>query len=42
MAIKAAVKTLIGNGTYGAILAKWGVSSGALPTSKIVLDGATS
>ena len=42
MAIKAAVKTLIANGTYGAILAKWGVSSGALPTSKIVLDGATS
>ena len=41
-AIKAAVKTLIANGTYGAILAKWGVSAGALPTAKIVLDGATS
>jgi len=42
-AIKAAVKTLIpANGTYGAILAKWGVSAGSLPTAKIVLDGATS
>ncbi len=41
-AIQAAVKTLIANGTYGAILAKWGVSAGALPTSKIVLNGAAS
>jgi polar amino acid transport system substrate-binding protein len=41
-AIKAAVKTLIANGTYGAILSKWGVTAGALPTSKIVVDGATS
>jgi len=41
-AIKAAVKTLIANGTYGAILSKWGVTAGALPASKIVVDGATS
>jgi len=41
-AIEAAVKTLIANGTYGAILAHWGVTAGALPTSKIVVDGATS
>jgi polar amino acid transport system substrate-binding protein len=42
VAIEAAVKTLIANGTYHAILAKWGVTAGALPTSKIVLNGATS
>jgi polar amino acid transport system substrate-binding protein len=41
-AIQAAVKTLIANGTYGAILKKWGVTAGALPTSKIVLNGALS
>jgi polar amino acid transport system substrate-binding protein len=41
-AIQAAVKTLIANGTYHAILAKWGVTGGAIPTSKIVLNGATS
>ena len=42
LAIKAALKTLVANGTYGAILKKWGVSAGALPVSKIVLNGATS
>jgi polar amino acid transport system substrate-binding protein len=41
-AIQAALKTLVANGTYSAILAKWGVSAGALPVSKIVLNGATS
>jgi polar amino acid transport system substrate-binding protein len=41
-AIQAAVKTLISNGTYGAILTKWGVSAGGLPASKITLNGATS
>lgn len=41
-AIRAAVKTLIANGTYHAILVKWGVTAGALPTSKIVLNGALS
>jgi polar amino acid transport system substrate-binding protein len=42
LAIQAAIKTLIANGTYHAILAKYGVTAGALPTSKIVLNGATS
>jgi polar amino acid transport system substrate-binding protein len=40
VAIQAAVKTLIANGTYGAILKKWGVTAGALTASKIVLNGA--
>jgi polar amino acid transport system substrate-binding protein len=42
MAIQASIKTLIANGTYHAILAKWGVTSGALALNKIVLNGATS
>ncbi|HEY5267258.1 MAG TPA: ABC transporter substrate-binding protein [Acidimicrobiales bacterium] len=42
LAIQAAIKTLIANGTYAAILTKWGVSAGALPSSKIVLNGALS
>ena len=41
-AIQAAVKTLIANGTYGAILKKWGVTAGALTSSQIVLNGAIS
>ncbi len=41
-AIKAAIVVLIGNGTYGKILAKYGVSAGALPSSKVVIDGALS
>jgi polar amino acid transport system substrate-binding protein len=41
-AIQAAVKTLIANGTYHAILVKWGVTGGALTSSKIVLNGAIS
>jgi polar amino acid transport system substrate-binding protein len=41
-AIQAALKTLIANGTYHAILSKWGVTGGALTASKIVLNGATS
>jgi polar amino acid transport system substrate-binding protein len=42
VAIQAAIKTLIANGTYGAILKKWGVTAGALTSSKIVLNGAIS
>jgi polar amino acid transport system substrate-binding protein len=42
VAIQAAVKTLIANGTYGAILKKWGVTAGALTASKVVLNGALS
>ena len=41
-AMQAALKTLIASGTYSAILAKWGVSAGALPAAKIVLNGALS
>lgn len=41
-AIQAALKVLIANGTYHAILAKWGVTAGAVPVSKIVLNGAIS
>ena len=41
-AIQAAVKTLIANGTYHAILAKYGVTAGALSAGKIVLNGAIS
>lgn len=42
MAIQAAIKTLIASGTYHAILAKYGVTAGALSSSKIVLNGALS
>jgi len=42
LAIQAAVKTLIANGTYGAILSKWGVTAGGLTSSKVVLNGALS
>lgn len=41
-AIRAAIKVLIANGTYGAILTHWGVSSGAVTSNKVVLNGATS
>ena len=41
-AIQKALKTLVANGTYGAILKKWGVSSGAIPASKMILNGALS
>jgi polar amino acid transport system substrate-binding protein len=41
-AIQAALKVMVANGTYGAVLAKWGVSAGALPASKIVINGAIS
>ncbi len=41
LALRAALKTLIANGTYGAILTKWGASAGALPSRRIVLNGAT-
>jgi len=40
VAMQAAIKTLIANGTYGAILKKYGVTAGGLPSSKIVLNGA--
>jgi len=42
MAIQMAIQTLIANGTYGAILAHWGVSAGALTSAQIKLNGALS
>jgi polar amino acid transport system substrate-binding protein len=42
VAIQAAIKTLIANGTYGSILKHYGVTAGGLPSSKIVLNGALS
>ncbi len=39
-AIQAAIRVLIANGTYHAILARWGVTAFAVPASKVVLNGA--
>lgn len=39
-AIQLALKTLIANGTYHAILAKYGVTAGGLSASQIVINGA--
>jgi polar amino acid transport system substrate-binding protein len=41
-AIEGAIKTMIANGTYHAILSKYGVTTGGLPANKIVLNGAIS
>lgn len=41
-AIQAALKVLIANGTYHAILAKYGVQAGGVSASKVTLNGATS
>ena len=41
-AIQGAIKDLIKDGTYAQILSKWGLSSGALTTDQITLNGATS
>jgi polar amino acid transport system substrate-binding protein len=41
-AIEAALKMLMANGTYTKILTKWGIQSGALPASKVAINGATS
>jgi polar amino acid transport system substrate-binding protein len=40
--VEAAVKELIQNGTYMKILTKWGVQSGAIPASKVTINGAIS
>jgi polar amino acid transport system substrate-binding protein len=42
VAMQAAIKTMIANGTYGAILKQYGVTAGGLSSSKIVLNGAIS
>jgi len=41
-AVQAATKTLVANGTYAAILKHWGLTSGALTASQMVLNGAKS
>ena len=41
-AVEAAVKVLMRNGTYAKILARWGVSKGAIPLSRVVVNGARS
>ncbi|MGH2916344.1 MAG: ABC transporter substrate-binding protein [Solirubrobacteraceae bacterium] len=41
-AVEAALKTLIANGTYSKIFAKWGVQSIAISSSQVKMNGATS
>ena len=41
-AIEAALKAVMSDGTYTKILTKWGIQSGALPASKVKINGATS
>jgi polar amino acid transport system substrate-binding protein len=41
-AIEAALKAVMADGTYTKILTKWGIQSGALPASKVKINGATS
>jgi polar amino acid transport system substrate-binding protein len=38
----AALKVLIGNGKYKAILTHWGIQSGAIPEAQVKINGATS
>ncbi len=38
----AALKVLIGNGKYKAILTHWGIQAGAIPTAQVKINGATS
>lgn len=40
-AIQAALRSLVANGTYNAILKHWGAQSGEIPASKMILNGAT-
>ncbi len=39
--VLAAVKAIMADGTYAKILAKWGVTNGAIPSSGVVVNGAT-
>jgi polar amino acid transport system substrate-binding protein len=41
-AVLAAVKELIKNGTYSKIMTKWGIQSGAISSSEVKINGATS
>jgi polar amino acid transport system substrate-binding protein len=38
----AALKVLMGNGKYKAILAHWGIQAGAIPAAQVKINGATS
>jgi polar amino acid transport system substrate-binding protein len=40
--VQQALHQLVQNGTYSSILAKWGVSAGAIPLSKMIVNGAIS
>jgi polar amino acid transport system substrate-binding protein len=40
--VLAAVKAIIADGTYAQILAKWGVTIGAIPSASVVVNGAAS
>lgn len=41
-AVLAAVKAIMADGTYTKILTKWGLTSGAIPSSQVVINGAKS
>jgi polar amino acid transport system substrate-binding protein len=41
-ALLAALKVIMQNGTYHSILAKWGLTSGAIPPAQVKINGATS
>jgi polar amino acid transport system substrate-binding protein len=40
--VLAAVKAIMADGTYAKILAKWGLTSGGIPSASVVVNGATS
>ncbi len=40
--VQAAVRAIIADGVYAKILAKWGVTNGAIPSSSVVINGAAS
>jgi hypothetical protein len=40
--VLAALKVLMSNGTYMSILSKWGIQSGALAASHVMVNGAIS
>ena len=41
-AVLAALVVLVKNGTYQSILTKWGIENGAIPVSRMKINGATS
>jgi len=41
-AVLAAMKAIMADGTYSSILSKWGVTNGAITSSSVVVNGATS